>query len=298
MRSNRIATAWKVLVVCLLIVLSSAACDKFNSRDKIRQGNDAFKSGKYDTALAFYNQALQLDPGETKIYKNIGLAYMGMYQPGSKHPKDLEYAQKAIDNLKKYIETHPEDKRATEFLVTMYNNAGRMDEALAFYQGFLDKNPKDTKAMETMANLYFQKADFPHGVEMMERAMKVGGARKESYELIAAQAWDKAHNFPELTPEQRQGVITQGIEAANKALAIDPNYIEGLTYINLLYREQAKIETEPAKVQEDMAKADEYRGKALDLIKAKQAVAEKAKGTGAPTGATPSTATTAAPAGK
>lgn len=295
MTLNRTAT-WTRTAAVLLLLLAAVGCDKFKSRGLIRQGNDYFKAGKYDTALAAYNQALQLDPGETKLYKNIGLAYMGLYQPGSRHPKDLEYAQKAIDNLKRYITAHPEDKRATEFLVTMYNNSGRMDEALAFYQDFVGKNPGDSKALETMANLYFQKADFPHGVEMMEKAMKISGPKKESYELIAAQAWDKAHNFPELTPEQRQTVINQGIEAANKSLALDPNYIEGLTYINLLYREQAKIETEPAKAKEDMAKADDYRGKALELIKAKQAAAEKARGAGATSTTTTPTTGTAAPA--
>lgn len=294
MTSNRSATRWTRAAVLLCVLLSAAGCNKFKSKALIREGNSYFKGGKYDTALADYSQALQLDPGETKIYKNIALAYMGLYQPGSRHPKDLEYAQKAIDNLKKYIEAHPEDRRATEFLVTMYNNTGRMDEALAFYQNLLEKNPRDTKAMESMANLYFQKADFAHGVEMMEKSMQISGPDKKSYELIAAQAWDKAHNFPDLTPEQRQAVINQGIDAANKSIAIDPNYVEGLTYINLLYREQAKIETDPAKAKDDIAKADEYRGKALDLIKARQAAAEKAKGsaTTTPAPATGSASTT------
>jgi tetratricopeptide (TPR) repeat protein len=265
------------------LMLSAAGCDKFKSREEIRSGNDFFKAGKYDTALAKYDHALQLDPGETKLYKNIGLAYMGLYQPGSKHPKDVEYAQKAIDNLKKYQKLHPEDKKAPELIVTMYMNAGRTDEALAFFQEYVQKNPGDVKALDTLANLYFQKADFPHGVEMMERSMKLTGPKKETYETIAAQAWDKAHNYPDLAPEQRQAVVTQGIDAANKALAIDPNYGECLAFINLLYREQAKLETDNAKAQADIAKADEYRNRAMDLMKQKKA-AEAAKAAPAATG--------------
>jgi tetratricopeptide (TPR) repeat protein len=266
------------------LLVASSGCDKFQSRAEIRQGNEFFKVGKYDTALAKYNHALQLDPGEKKLYKNIGLAYMGLYQPGSKHPKDIEYSQRAIDNLKKYIEAFPQDKKAPEFLVTMYLNSGRLDDALAFFTDYSQKHPQDAKAMETMANLYFQKADFPHGVEMMERAMKITGPKKETYETIGAQAWDKAHNYPELTDEQRQAVVTQGIEAMNKALAIDSNYPEALAFINLLYREQAKLDqkTDPKKAEEDLAKADEYRNKAIELQKQKQtqAAAEKQAGAG------------------
>jgi tetratricopeptide (TPR) repeat protein len=267
----------KTGTVCgLLILLYATGCNKFQSRSEIRSGNESFRVGKYDTALARYNRALQLDPGEKKIYKNIGLAYMGMYQPGSKHPKDLDYAQKAIDYLKKYIEAFPEDKKAPEYLVTMYLNSSRVDDALAFFQDYSQKHPNDAKAKETMANLYFQKADFPKGVQMMEEAMKITGPKKETYETIGAQAWDKAHNYPELNDEQRQAVITQGIDAENKALAIDPNYIEALAFINLLYREQARIDqrTNPERATEDIAKADEYRNKAIELNK--QKAAEKA----------------------
>jgi len=275
----------KTWTVCgLAILLSTAACNKFQSRSEIRAGNELFRVGKYDTALAKYDRALQLDPGEKKIYKNIGLAYMGMYQPGSTHPKDLELAQKAIDYLRKYVEAYPDDKKAPEYLVTMYLNAKRVDDALAFFQAYSQQHPGDAKARETMANLYFQKADFPNGVRMMEEAMRITGPKKETYETIGAQAWDKAHNYPDLNDEQRQQVITQGIEAENKALAIDGEYPEALAFINLLYREQAKLEqkTDPQKAAEDMAKADEYRNKAIEINRKKAAekAAKSAAGTG------------------
>ena len=36
----------------------------------------------------------------------------------------------------------------------------------------------------------------------------------------------------------------------NKALEMKPDYFEAITYINLLYREKAKIEADPAKKKE------------------------------------------------
>jgi tetratricopeptide (TPR) repeat protein len=277
-RGRRATTAAGIL----LFLLAGVGCNKFKSREEIRAGNELFKAGKYDTALAKYNRALELDPDETKIYKNIGLAYMGLYQPGSKHPKDIEYSDKAIEYLKKYIEGYPEDKKAPEYLVTMYLNSGRIDDALAFFQNYLQQHPADAKAMETVANLYFQRADFKNGVAMMEKAMKITGPTKEAYETIGAQAWDKAHNFPDLTDQDRQTVITEGISAMEKSLAIDPNYSEALAFINLLYREQAKLDekTDPEKAKEDIAKADEYRNKAIEINKQKQAQKQAAQPSG------------------
>ncbi len=40
------------------------------------------------------------------------------------------------------------------------------------------------------------------------------------------------------------------MEALNKAIEIKPDYFEAISYINLLYREKAKIETDPVKKQE------------------------------------------------
>ena len=40
------------------------------------------------------------------------------------------------------------------------------------------------------------------------------------------------------------------MDALNKAVEIKPDYFEAISYINLLYREKAKMETDPAKKQE------------------------------------------------
>ena len=45
------------------------------------------------------------------------------------------------------------------------------------------------------------------------------------------------------------------------------DFVDALTYINLLYREKAKIETDEAKKTEDVAQADKYREQALELRK-------------------------------
>src|SRR6516225_10313406 len=138
---KRAATA----ALLLLTAIGFAGCDKIRSKQEIKRGNEFLKAAQYQSALAAYEEALRLDPGETRLHKHIGIAYMGMYQPGSKHPKDLEYSQKAIDNLKQYVQAYPDDNKALEYLVSMYLNTERFDDAIAFYQNvLLKKNPKDS----------------------------------------------------------------------------------------------------------------------------------------------------------
>jgi tetratricopeptide (TPR) repeat protein len=262
--------------VLTLMVLGLAGCDRLRSRQEIKRGHEFLKAGQYDAALAAYQEALRLDPNEKKIYKSLGLAYMGRYQPGSKHPKDLEIAQKAIESLDTYVQAFPQDKKAREFLVSMYLATDRYEDAIKFYQEMLKTDPKDSKAMSSIAQMYFKKGDFDTAVVWLKKRLEVEGNNPEVYYLIGVQAWDRSYNFPDLAPDTRAKVVEEGMQALNKAVEIKPEYFEAISYINLLYREKAKMETDPAKKKEFTDAADKYLQQALELRrKAKEAEAAK-----------------------
>jgi tetratricopeptide (TPR) repeat protein len=276
-RQRAAAAAFLLLAVSLL-----TGCDKIKSKQEIKKGNEFLKAAQYQSALAAYEEALRLDPGESKLHKHIGISYMGMYQPGSKHPKDLEFAQKAIDNLKQYAAAYPEDTKSLEYLVSMYLNTERYDDAIAFYQNeLLKRNPKDVKAMQSLARLYFKKGDFDNGVTWLKKQLEIEGNNPQVYYLIGVQAWDRSYNFPDLDPALRAKTVEDGLQALNKAIELKPDYFEAVSYINLLYREKAKMETDPVKKQEYTDAANKYLQEALAMRKAAQdkAKAEAAQAT-------------------
>lgn len=255
----------------LLAALPFAGCKKIQARGEIKKGNEFFKAGNYSSALASYENASRLDPEQSKLKKSIGLAYMAMYQPGSKHPKDVEFAEKAIDNLQLYLKGHPEDKRAHEFLVSMYLNTDRYDDAIAFYQQRLQEDPRDVKAIQSLAAMHFKKGQFDKGVEWLQKRAALEPTNPEGYVMIGVQAWDRSYHYPDIDPATRARIVDMGLENLDKALKIKPDSFEALTYINLLWREKAKIETDPAKQQEDIDIAEKYRAQALELRKKTQA---------------------------
>lgn len=261
--------------ILFLAVLALPGCNKLKSKQEIKRGNEFLKTAQYQTALSAYQEALRLDPGEDKLHKHIGIAYMGLYQPGSKHPKDLEYAQKAIDNLKQYVAAYPDDQKVLEYLISMYLNTERFDDAIAFYQNeLLKRNPKDSKAMQSVAMLYFKKGDFDNGVKWLKQRLTIEGNNPEVYYLIGVQAWDRSYNFPDMDPAVRGQIVEDGLASLNKAVEMKPDYFEAISYINLLYREKAKMEVDPVKKQEYTDTANKYLQQALDMRKAAQ---EKAK---------------------
>jgi hypothetical protein len=66
--------------------------------------------------------------------------------------------------------------------------------------------------------------------------------------------------------------IEDGKKALAQALALRPDYFEALVYTNLLYREQAERESDEARQQELLDRADEYRARAIAIQQARKAM--------------------------
>ena len=262
MRSPRAAVA-----ALILLAAAQVGCDKIKSRQEIKKGNEYFKATQYQAALASYQEAQRLDPGEKKLDKFIGETYMALYQPGSKHQKDIEFANNAIKHLQTYLQAYPNDRKVREYLVSMYLAQDRYDDAIGFYQDLLKTDPKDNKAMSSLAAMYFKKGDFQNGLEWEKKRAALDPQNPEPYVMIGVQAWDRSYHYPDVPAEIRGKIIADGMEALQTALKLKPDNFDALTYMNLLYREKAKIETDEAKKAEDVAQADKYREQALELRK-------------------------------
>jgi len=55
----------------------------------------------------------------------------------------------------------------------------------------------------------------------------------------------------------------------DKALGLNPEYMEAMTYKNILLRMQANTEKDPAKQKQLLDEADKLRNKAMELQKKK-----------------------------
>ena len=81
---------------------------------------------------------------------------------------------------------------------------------------------------------------------------------------------DKARKDYRLSPAQQKDYIMKGLAMEDKALGLNPEYMEAMTYKNILLRLQARVEKDP-KVQKDLLdEADRLRNKVIDAQKRKQ----------------------------
>ena len=263
------------LLVAASLALTVTGCNRLQSRQLIRKGNQYFKEQLYADALEKYKQAKELDPKEIRLDKFIAMSYMGMYNPASTNPKDAEALENAIENFKKYLAAKPDDEKAAKLLVTTYMNSGKIDEAIDFFKDMLQRNPKDTAAVQTIAMLYAKKGDFEQSMEWQDNLAKLDPTNAEVFYTIGVTCWDKSYNTPmdQMDGEARKALIDRGMNALNKANELRADYFEAMLYVNLLYREYAKLENDPLKKEELLAKATEWQQKALaarDRVKKKE----------------------------
>jgi len=261
----------------LLAVLSlgAAGCDKFKSKQLIREGNSYFKEQLYEDALKKYEAAQALDPNEVRLDKFVAMGYMALYNPGSTHPKDLDALNRSIEHFKKYLAAKPDDDKAAKFLVTTYMNAQKYDEAIKYFKELVEKHPRDSQAVQTIAMLYAKQGDYENSIEWQKKRGTLEPNNAEVFYTMGVTAWQKSYDSPGtdispergLTPEKRKEILDFGMAQLDKAIELNPEYCEALLYKNLLYRQYVRIESDPAKVAELNAKATELQQKALEMKK-------------------------------
>ncbi len=256
------------VIIPTLLLFTLTSCGKFQAKIDMKQGNELYAAKKYEEAIQKFQSAIDKSPDLSEAYLNIGLSYMALYVPGSTHPKDVKYADDAIKNLKEYLKQRPEDTKAGEYLIQMYLNADRKEDAINYFAEYLEKNPNDVQIIQKVAYLFAQTGKFDEALKWYRRRTEVEPNNPEAYYVIGVICWEKSYRFADVTPEERQKLIDTGMQALEKAIQINPEYADAYLYMNLLFREQAKmISADPNVIPVPDERIDEYN--AL-LEKAKQ----------------------------
>jgi protein TonB len=83
--------------------------------------------------------------------------------------------------------------------------------------------------------------------------------------------WDKVRGDLALDAAQKRAYIQQGLQAEDRALALQPDYLEALTYKNILLRLKANASSDPLEQKRLIDEADALRNRALELQRDRQA---------------------------
>jgi len=260
-----------------LSLLSLVGCQKVQARVEIRNANDAYAKEDYATALEHYKKAREIDSQNfPDLDRMIGYSLIGLYVPEDKSPANVKNADAAIVELRKYLRKKPDDRIAREALINLYLNADRITEAINYFREWLKDHPADIEAVRSIATLYAKQGDFNESLNWYEKITLLDSKNPEAFYTYGVVCYEKIAKNPPQDVAERLAIIERGKSALRRAANMRTDYFEALVYLSLLYRQQAPLETDPAKQQQLVAEADRIRNEAVAIVKKKKAEAAAA----------------------
>lgn len=178
-----------------------------------------------------------------------------------------------IAALRQFLEIHPGNSEAEQDLARLLPEA----EALALVSELLKKRPRDPELYRLRSQLRFRAAKYDEGLADLEHAATLAPADAELFYTIGVVSYERAAKGTELSASQKRDLIRRGLAALERAESLRADYFEALTYRNLLLREQAKLESDPAVQQKLLAEADAVRQRALAIVQARRAALAPAR---------------------
>ena len=170
------------------------------------------------------------------------------------------------------IELEPNDPANYFGLSKLYEDAGRYDEAEQALLKGKEIKPNDPLVYTQLSGYYNRQGDFEKTIDNLEKAAELDPKNPQGFHLIATFFEEKVRKDFRLNPVEKKDFSIKGITAEDKALALNPGYVDAMIIKNILLRHQANAETKDPVKQKDLIKqADELRAKAIAIQKGAKA---------------------------
>lgn len=258
----------KLAPLCAVLLLAAVAggCNALHAlkaRDQLHKGVDSYRNGKFQAAIEHFKSAIQLDPSLVNARLYLATAYAQQYVPGGDSPENIKIGQQAISAFENVLDLDAKNTTALASIGQIYYNMKNFDQAKEFQGKRIAIEPNNPEPYYWI------------GVIDWAQAFQVDGQIRKNLNLLVP---DKVGNLPPLPEKYRAQVedknsklVTEGIDALNKALALKPNDFNSMAYLNLLYRQKADTEKSKADREADLKEANNWQEKAMDARKAPSA---------------------------
>jgi tetratricopeptide (TPR) repeat protein len=238
-----------------------------NSYDQLykpaKQG-DATNDAYIQKAITYYRKAA--DKNADKAWKKSSLEYLAAAYGSDK----LNDPAKAEPVYQEIIALEPSEPANYLALAKLYEDAGRYDDAEAQYDKATSVKPNDPAVLAAKAGYYNRQGDFPKTIAALEAAAALEPNNPEGYHRVAVFYWDKTRGDFRLSDAQKREYIDKGLAMEDKALSLNADYMEAMTYKNILLRLKANITKDAAEQKRLIDEADKLRNKVIDAQKRKQ----------------------------
>ncbi len=162
------------------------------------KGNSYYDSGRYEIALDYYFQVLDIEPNNIDALINIGLCY--------RHLKEYE---KAILYYDKVLDIEPDNEVALNNKGYVYECMGELEKAILLYEKALEIKPDYDRPLVNLTNIYIDRKQYDKTIPIYLRALEVDHLNVANWIDLG-----RAYRF--------LGEYKKSIDAYKQALKLDP----------------------------------------------------------------------------
>jgi tetratricopeptide (TPR) repeat protein len=248
------------IAACLVLLIGAAGCDKLKARDQLNKGVQAYRNAQFDVAIEHFKTAEQLDPGLTNARLYLATAYASQYIPGAPSDENMNMAKQAIAEFQDILKDDPNNLTAVDGIGSLLTNMGgnpydekKLEESKQYHLKHIAIKPEDPEPYYWVAFIDWSIA-YHGNAEMREEYNKT--AKKQVREI------DPMPEKLVAQYAQKYGsVIDEGIEYEKKAMDRRQQYDDAMSYLSLLYRRKADMETNAQARDADTQQADDLMHK-------------------------------------
>jgi tetratricopeptide (TPR) repeat protein len=258
-RFSRTANRAFALVALFILAAGVSGCNKLRARDLLNKGVAAFKEAQFDKAVEFFKEAKELDPDLMNARLYLATAYASQYIPGAPSDENKRHGDEAIAEYKSVLEKDPNNLSAIDGLASiLYQMAGqpfdekRFEESKSFHQRHIALKPQDPQPY--------------YSIGVIDWAIAYRGNTEMRQDYNKAHINKQVRDTDPLPADVRAAytqkygaLVDDGIASLKKAVEINPEYDDAMTYLNLLYRRKADM-------VESTAERDTLTKQADDLL--------------------------------
>ncbi len=228
------------------------------ARGWLNQGVQAFKQAHYPEAIQAFQKAVDLDPSFVAARLYLATAYMQQFNPGAASSQNDEMATRARENFLMVLGSEPDNKVALASVASLALNRKNWDEAQRWYERMIAIDPNNVDGYYSLAFIAWSKW-YPDDQQARARS----GMRPQDPGPIPN---------PAIRQDLRTrywSVLDSGIFDLQKALDINPQFEDAMSYMNLLIRGRADLLDTVDEYRRAVAEADQWVQKALETKRQK-----------------------------
>jgi tetratricopeptide (TPR) repeat protein len=233
--------------------------------------------GYLDKAVANYELAIQKikdDEQDGPRIRRLSYEYL-IAAYGSDKLDDFDRAEPVAQRL---IALDTNDPTSYQTLGKLYEDAGRYDEAEAMYQKAIDVRPNDAFGYQILAGYLNRQGQFDKTMVALQAVANLEPNNPEAWHTMATRYEEEVQKDFRLSVARQKDYVQKGLEADDKALSLNPEYYEAMTYKNILLRMAAKYEKNPVQQKKMLDEADALYKKSIALREKQQTAAAKKGG--------------------